>query len=60
MPRRLPAADRNSVESIHYVDGRRRDDNGWPRWPFLVGTLYGNCADNSSGWPPALMPRTLK
>ena len=41
LPRRSPAADRNSVESIHYVDGRRRDDNGWLRWLFLVSALYG-------------------
>jgi hypothetical protein len=34
--RRSPAADRNSVESVHYVDGRRRDDNGCCGGPFLV------------------------
>jgi hypothetical protein len=30
--RRSPAADRYSVESVHYAGGRRRADNGWLRW----------------------------
>ena len=54
--RRSPAADRNSVESVHYVDGRRRDDNGCCGGLFLLRHWSRQLVRSSL----APVPRTLK